>query len=88
VLAEKADVAADHRPEIEQDRQLARGQGLEELGKGFGRENRVAGLTRRRPLGTSVEIALARREAIQQAHSVRSMKEEGRSQKWKFTFQL
>src|SRR5204863_8735040 len=60
LFAEIADVAADDRSEIEQDRHLARRHGLQELVKGFGGKNRIVGGARRGSLGTDVGLAFTR----------------------------
>jgi hypothetical protein len=64
LLAEKADIAADHRPEIEQHREFARGERLKKFLKGFGGEKGILGLGRDETLGPNVGVALARRESI------------------------
>src|SRR5258707_534554 len=63
LFAEEADIAADHRPQIEQDGRLARRQAREELAKGLGMENRIVGGSRR-SLWTRVGLVFTRCEAI------------------------
>jgi hypothetical protein len=64
LLAEKADVAADHRAEVEQHRELARGQRLKKFLKGFGGEKGILDLGRGEALGPNLGVAPARRESI------------------------
>src|SRR5262249_57577864 len=68
--AEKADVAADDRAQVEQDRRLPRRQAREKLSQSFGRED---GIVDHRRCGERMRIrlGLARREAVQQSHGQR-----------------
>src|SRR5262249_4394134 len=70
LLAEKADVAADDRAQVEQDRRLPRRQAREKLSQSFGRED---GIVDHRRCGERMRIrlGLARREAVEQSHGQR-----------------
>jgi hypothetical protein len=65
LLAEKADVAANDRSEVEQRRRFARGQRREKLPQRLGGENGIVSLPgRRRPLRTRVRFVFARCETV------------------------
>src|SRR5262249_7813393 len=67
LFTEKADVAADDRTEVEQHRGIAGGQAGEKFSQSFGREDGIVGDSLCAE-GMRFKLALARRDAVEQAH--------------------
>ena len=66
LLAEEVDVAADDRPQIEEDRRLTAGQRGQEFAESLRREDRVVP-RQRRGGDTRLRVRTPRRETIEQA---------------------